>query len=107
MMCTGEAVVLVAPEARTDRDHACALPAYGKAGVRSGEDEDPAPHSPAFEDPVGFGRLGEVERRADSATQAPDREHPVDRLRRFGEIGGRGIADREAEHAGIAGVELS
>ena len=36
---------------------------------RSGEDEDPAPHSPAFEGPVGFGRLGEVEGRADSAAQ--------------------------------------
>jgi len=27
----------------------------------SGEDEDPAPHSPIFEGPVGFGRLGEGE----------------------------------------------
>src|SRR5699024_4222217 len=68
-----------------------------RAVSRSGKDEDPAPHSPAFEGPMGFGRLGEVEGRADSAAQAPDREHPVDRLRRFGEIGGRGIADREAE----------
>ena len=56
---------------------------------------------------MGFDRLGELEARADSRFQTSGSKHVIDRRRRFGEIGGRGVADREPEQTGIAGVELA